>query len=100
MYSSSGYQQLLATFPDQRSWLGPMADLYVPLQFLTLLEIGTLDWSFEPILYPAALAAVVVVPYLIHRITLSPRIRNPRIVGIALVGLFAVACFVFMLGPV
>jgi hypothetical protein len=45
MYSHAGYQQLLATFPDQRSWLGPMADLYVPLQFLTLLENGTLDWA-------------------------------------------------------
>jgi hypothetical protein len=100
VYSHAGYQQLLATFPDQRSWLGPMADLYVPMQFLTLLKDGTLDWSFDPILYPAALVAVAVVPYFIHRITLSTRIRNPRIVGFVLVGLVAVTCFVYMLGPV
>jgi hypothetical protein len=100
IYSHAGYRQLLETFPDQRSWLGPMADLYVPMQFLTLLKDGTVDWSFDPFLYPVALAAVVAVPYLIHRITLSTRIRNPRRVGFVLIGLVAVGCFVFMLGPI
>ena len=100
VYSHAGYQQLLAAFPDQRSWLGPMADLYIPMQFLTLLQNGTLDWSFEPFLYPAAVVPVVVVPYLIHRITLSTHIRHPRTVGLVVVGLLAITCFVFMLGPV
>jgi len=58
----------------------------VPTQFLTLFKDGTLDWSLEPSLYPAALLAVATVPYRIHRITLSTRIRNPRPFGFALVG--------------
>jgi hypothetical protein len=97
--SHAGYQRLLATFFDQHSWLKPMADLYVPLQLLMLLKDGTLDWSFDPFLYPAALAAVVAVPFLIHRMVSSTRIRSPRFLGFMLVGLLAVACFAFMLGP-
>lgn len=100
VYSHVGDQQLLVAFPSQSRWLDPMADLYIPVQFLTLLKSGTLDWSFEPFLYPAALVAIGVVPFLIHRITLSPRIRSPRIVGFLLVGLLAVSCFIFMLGPI
>lgn len=100
VYSHAGYQELLAAFPAQRQWLAPMADLYVPMQFVTLLKDGTLDWTFEPFLYPAAFVAVAVIPYLIHRITLSPRIQRPRIVGFVLVGLLAVSCFIFMLGPI
>ncbi len=97
--SHAGYQQLLASFPDQHRWLEPMADLYVPLEFLTLLLDGTLDWSFEPFLYPAALVVVMAVPFLIHRTVLITRIRNPRFFGFMVVGLFAVACFACMLGP-
>jgi len=97
--SHAVYQQLLVRFPDQHRWLEPMADFYIPLQFLTLLVDGTLDWSFEPFLYPAALVVVIAVPFLIHRTVLITRIRNPRFFGFMLVGLFAVACFAFMLGP-
>ena len=94
------YQRLIAAFPEQRSWLAPMADLYVPAQFLKLLLAGSWDRSYEPFLYPIALAAVVLIPFLIHRFVVALRVRNPRVVGFLLVGLVALTCFVFMLGPV
>ena len=89
------YQRLAATFPDQRRWLGPMDDLFVPVQFLERPA-----WSFEPYLYPLALLAIVLTPFVIHRIVLSTSVRHPRVVAVVLVATLAIGCFIFMLGPI
>ncbi|MBI1311415.1 hypothetical protein GC176_08920 [bacterium] len=97
--SHTGYQWLLASFPDQRHWLSPLADLYVPLQFFTLLADGVVDRSFEPLLYPLTLLMAVLVPLLIHRMTLRLPVRRPGTIGILTIAVIAVACFIFMLSP-
>ena len=89
------YLRLAAAFPAQRHWLGGFDDLYVPVQFLQ-----NPAWSYEPYLYPLALLAVVLTPLVIHKGLIFARVRHPRIVGTLLVVALAMACFVFMLGPI
>ena len=89
------YRRLLAAFPEQRQWLGAFDDLYVPVQFLR-----DPSWYYEPFLYPLALLALILTPLVIHKILHSARVRHPRIVGTLLVVTLAIACFIFMLGPI
>lgn len=96
VYSYPLYQRLVAAFPKQRNWLVPLDDLYMPAQFLNqhwvsvyptqddkLNEVAKLYVptrlsenayeSYEPYLYPLALAAVILIPYVVHRIFFSGR---------------------------
>lgn len=91
VYSYPLYQRVAAALPKQRSWLVPLDDLYIPAQFLhqhwvavyptqddklgpvselykpSQLPDNSFE-SYEPYLYPLALAAVILIPYVIHRI--------------------------------
>lgn len=94
-YSYPLYQHLVAAYPGQRNWLASMSDLYIPAQFSQ-----HPSWSYEPFLYPLALAAIVLIPFVVQRIVLVTRVRQRRVAGLMLVGLLAVACFITMLvGP-
>ena len=95
IFSYPLYQRLAAAFPQQRSWLGPMDDLYVPVQCLE----GP-SWSDEPFLWALALLAIVLTPFVVNRIVLSTRARHPRVVAMVLVATLAIGCFLYMLGPI
>ena len=52
------------------------------------------------LLISTALLAIVLTPFVIHKIVFSTRVRHPRVVAVVLVATLAIGCFIFMLGPI